>query len=86
MPPNAALPHRPYPAAFTANSKTTLKVLVDGAVVVGSWTGTEGSTGLQQIPGLAGSASEDIEMRAVMEEGDYMAITEARAKRVCRPF
>lgn len=67
---------RPLPEAFTADSETTLSVLVDDDVVVESWTGTQGSTELQEIPGLAGYSAENIELQAVMDEGAYIGITE----------
>lgn len=66
----------PLFAAFTADSETTLQVLLDHVVVVESWTGEQGSTALQEIPGLAGVSADEMELLASMDEGDYIGITE----------
>ena len=63
-------------AAFTAESETTLQVLVQGESVVESWTGEKGVTGLQEIPGLAGYSADELELVAVISEGSYIGITE----------
>lgn len=63
-------------SAFTADSETTLQVLLEDEVVVESWTGEQGSTALQEIPGLAGSSADEMELLAIMDQGDYIGITE----------
>lgn len=77
------LPHSAVCLAFTADSENTLQVLLENVVVVESWTGEQGSTALQEIPGLAGSVADDMELLAIMDQGDYIGITEVgrRAER-----
>lgn len=65
-------------AAFAADSKTSLKVLLDDEVVVESWTGEEGSTALQEIVGLEGYSVQELTFEAIMDEGEWIAITEVR--------
>lgn len=84
-PDSPAPPSSPPPsisfAAFTAGSETTLQVLLGGEVVVESWTGVAGETGLQEIPGLSGYSTDEMELLAVMDEGSYIGITEVNHRR-----
>ena len=69
-------------AAFTADSETTLQVLVNHEEVFpNSWAGETGSTKLQEIPGVRGYIGDELELVALMSEGGYIGITE-----VGRPF
>eukprot|EP00904_Undaria_pinnatifida_P002876 jgi/Undpi1/1258/HiC_scaffold_109.g14172.m1 len=62
--------------AFTSDSETTLQVVLEDDVVVDSWTGDAGDTGLQEIPGVSGYSVDEMELVAVIDEGSYMGITE----------
>ena len=76
-------PHAASCAAFTADSETTLQILLEDEVVVESWTGEQGSTALQEIPGLAGSLADEMELLAIMDQGDYIGITEVSRLAEC---
>lgn len=41
-----------------------------------SWTGEEGTTALQKIPGLEGIVADVLTIEAVMEEDEWIAIAE----------
>lgn len=49
--------------------------------MVREWSGEEGSTALQEIPGLEGYEVDELAIEAVMEEGEWMGITEVRGER-----
>eukprot|EP00904_Undaria_pinnatifida_P008908 jgi/Undpi1/5147/HiC_scaffold_19.g08498.m1 len=72
----ATVPLSSVYVAFSADSKTTLRVLIDDVIVVREWSGEEGSTALQEIPGLEGYEVDELAIEAVMEEGEWMGITE----------
>lgn len=74
----------PFVAAFTADSETTLQVVAGRDTIVESWTGEKGVTGLQEIPGVAGYSTDELDLVAVMSEGSYIGITEVSA--VCQPL
>ena len=63
-------------SAFYSGSKTTFSVWVDDSEVISSWTGDEGTTSMQDIPGLSGISAGEIELQAIMDEGEYMGILE----------
>lgn len=64
-------------AALSADSAvSTLRVLVDGEVVVSEWEGTPGATELQEIPGVEGSEGAAFTIQGIMEPGEYLAISE----------
>ena len=51
-------------------------MVVENDIVVESWTGVTGETGLQEIQGISGYTADEMELVAIMDEGSYMAITE----------
>eukprot|EP00904_Undaria_pinnatifida_P008259 jgi/Undpi1/4563/HiC_scaffold_18.g07917.m1 len=62
--------------ALHPESIRTLAVELNGDVVVEEWEVPAGSTELQEIPGLKGLDGSDLEIKAVMEDGEYFAILE----------
>lgn len=42
------------------------------------WEGVEGSTKLQEIPGLEGYSVDHVELQAMIAEGEYVGITEVK--------
>lgn len=68
---------KPCVTALSAESEvSTLRVLVDGEVVVSEWEGTPGATELQEIPGVEGSIGAAFTIQGIMEPGEYLAISE----------